>query len=71
MDTADVDVRTGGVRYRVRVALPPPIGQLTTNVDFTEGVGDLERLRPLSLNLRLRSPGVLRVLAFPNYETGG
>ena len=63
LDTADVDVRTGGVRYRVRVGLPPPIGSLTTDVAFTEGVGDLERLRPFSLNLRLRSPGAWRVLA--------
>ena len=63
VDTADVDVRTGGVRYRVRVTLPPPIGNLTTDVDFTEGVGDLERLRPFSLNLRVRSPGPFRVIA--------
>ena len=63
LDTADVNVRTGGVRYRVRVALPPPIGTLTTDVAFTEGEGDLERLRPVSLNLRVRSPGTTRVTA--------
>jgi hypothetical protein len=62
LDTADVDVTTGGVRYRVRVPVPP-FGTLTTDVAFTEGVGDLERLRPLSLNLRVRSPGALRVTA--------
>ena len=63
LDTADVDVRTGGVRYRVRVALPPPLGNLATDVAFTEGEGDLERLRPVSLNLRVRSPGTTRVMA--------
>jgi len=62
LDTADVDVRTGGVRYRVRVAVPP-FGSLITDVAFTEGEGDLERLRPVSLNFRLRSPGTLRVTA--------
>jgi hypothetical protein len=63
LDTADVDVRTGGVRYRLRVALPPPIGTLTTEVAFTEGQGDLERLLPVSLNLRVRSSGTTRVTA--------
>ena len=62
VDTADVDVRTGGVRYRVRVPAPP-FGTLTADVDFIEGEGDLERLRPVSLNLRLRSPGATRVTA--------
>lgn len=62
LDTADVDVRTGGVRYRVRVAVPP-FGTIATDVAFTEGEGDLERLRPVSLNLRVRSPGATRVIA--------
>lgn len=60
LDTADVDVRTGGSSYRVRVAVPP-FGTIDSTVAFTEGEGDLERLRPVSLNLRLRSPGTLRV----------
>lgn len=63
LDTADVNVRTGGARYRVRVGLPPPLGTLATELAFTEGEGDLERLRPVSLNLRLRSPGATRVTA--------
>ncbi len=63
LDTADVSVRTGGVRYRVRVALPPPVGTVNAALAFTEGQGDLERLRPLSLNVRLRSPGRTRVTA--------
>jgi hypothetical protein len=60
LDTADVNVRTGGVSYRVRVALPPPLGTLDSTVALTEGEGDLERLRPVSLNLRLRSRGTTR-----------
>jgi opacity protein-like surface antigen len=63
VDTADVDVRTEGARYDVRATLPPPIGTISTTVAFTEGEGDLERLRPVSLNLRLRSPGELAVFA--------
>ena len=62
VDTADVNVSTGGVTYRVRVPVPP-FGTLTSDVAFSEGEGDLERLRPISLNLRLRSPGSFRVTA--------
>jgi hypothetical protein len=62
VDTADVDVITGGSRYHVRIAVPP-FGTVDSIVAFTEGEGDLERLRPFSLNLRLRSPGPLRVVA--------
>src|SRR5688572_3014376 len=62
LDTADVDVRTGGSSYRVRVAVPP-FGTIDSTVSFTDGEGDLERLRPVSLNLRLRSPGAFRVTA--------
>ena len=62
VDTADVNVSTGGVTYRVRVPVPP-FGSLISDVAFSEGEGDLERLRPVSLNLRLRSPGPFRVSA--------
>jgi hypothetical protein len=62
VDTADVDVQTGGSSYRVRVPVPI-FGTVDSTLAFTEGEGDLERLRPVSLNLRLRSPGRLRVTA--------
>ena len=62
VDTADVDVVTGGSSYRVRIPLPI-FGTVDSTVSFTEGEGDLERLRPVSLNLRLRSPGTFRVTA--------
>jgi hypothetical protein len=62
VDTADVDVRTGGSSYRFRVPVPL-FGTFDSTVSFTEGEGDLKRLRPVSLNLRLRSPGAFRVTA--------
>lgn len=62
VDTADVDVRTGGSSYHVRIPVPP-FGNVDSTFAFTEGEGDLERLRPVSLNLRLRSPGSFRVTA--------
>lgn len=63
IDTADVDVTTGGATYDIRATLPPPFPSVSTTVAFTEGEGDLERLRPLSLNLRLRSTGEVAVFA--------
>lgn len=62
LDTADVDVATQGARYELRANVPP-FGQVRTTLAFTEGEGDLERLLPLSLNLRLRTPGPLGLFA--------
>jgi hypothetical protein len=60
LDTADVRVRTEGARYRVRADLPPPLPDLDTEVDLAHGTVDLERLRPLSLNLLARTGGARR-----------
>jgi hypothetical protein len=62
LDTADVSVRTGGSSYRVRLSVPP-FGTVNGSLAFTEGEGDLERLMPVSLNLRVRTPGSTRLTA--------
>lgn len=62
LDTADVRVRTGGASYHLRLSVPP-FGTVNGTLAFTEGEGDLERLTPVSLNLRVRSPGKTRVTA--------
>lgn len=54
LDTADVRVTTIGARYRLRATLPAPLPPLSTDVDLGTGTADLERLRPLSLNLKLQ-----------------
>jgi hypothetical protein len=54
LDTADVGVNTTGARYRLRANLPAPLPPLSTDVDLGTGRVDLERLRPLSLNLKLQ-----------------
>jgi hypothetical protein len=61
LDTADVSVTTIGARYRLRVNLPAPLPPLSTDVDLGTGTVDLERLRPLSLNLKLRGGQRTRV----------
>jgi opacity protein-like surface antigen len=62
LDTADVDVTTSGAQYDLRANVPP-FGPVRATVAFTEGEGDLERLTPVSLNLRLRAPGPLGLFA--------
>jgi len=62
IDTADVHVRTQGARYALTARLPPPLpAVITSDVDLGTGDVDVERARPISLNLRFRSRGTLRV----------
>jgi hypothetical protein len=63
LDTADVTVDTIGARYRLRVNLPAPLPPLSTDVDLGTGNVDLERLRPLSLNLKLHTGDRVRLAA--------
>lgn len=57
LDTADIDVTTRPGTYDVRVDLPAPLPDPTTSLALGGGPADVERVRPLSLNLRLRTPG--------------
>ena len=61
LDTADVSVNTIGARYHLRANLPAPLPPLSTDVDLGTGTVDLERLRPLSLDLRLQGGRRARV----------
>jgi opacity protein-like surface antigen len=61
IDTAGADVRTTGARYRVSVALPAPLPPLSTDLDLGTGTVNLDRLRPLSLNVKIRTPGSVRL----------
>lgn len=61
LDTADVAVDTVGALYRVRADLPPPLPDLVTDVDLGSGSVDLERLRPISIGVRLRTRGRWRI----------
>lgn len=61
LDTADVSVDTIGARYRLRANLPAPLPPVSTDVDLGTGNVDLQRLRPLSLNLKLHAGDKTRV----------
>ncbi len=57
IDTADVDIETTAPSFVVRVDLPSPFPDLSTDVVLDPAEVSLKRLRPLSLNLVLRTPG--------------
>src|SRR5258708_3767980 len=61
IDTAWADVRTTGARYQVSVALPAPLPPLSTDLHPRTGPLELARLRPLSLNVKIRTPGSVRL----------
>jgi hypothetical protein len=60
LDTADVTVRMTGARYRIATPLPGPIPDLVNELDLGSGDADLQRILPLSLNLRARTSGRTR-----------
>lgn len=60
VDTADIRVRITGARYRIRLDLPAPLPDLSSELDLSSGDADLERIHPVSLNLRARSGGRTR-----------
>lgn len=63
VDVLSLQARTSGGRYDVQIALPAGLPPIRTSADLSGGVLDVERPYPLSLNLRLRTPGRLRLLA--------
>lgn len=59
VDSAAVDIRAGGARYHVSVDLPPPFPDISEDFRLADGIVDVDRLQPFSLNLKLRTPGRL------------
>jgi hypothetical protein len=56
MDFAGVDVKTTGARYHVNVTLPP-FPPVTADLDIGTGTVDVDRLTPISINLKFQTPG--------------
>jgi hypothetical protein len=56
-EAARVRVDTSGATYDVRVDLPAPLPDLASQVALGEDATSSAWLRPLSLNLRVRTPG--------------
>jgi hypothetical protein len=62
IDTADLDVRAEDAKVSARIPLPAPLPSISTDVEIPATV-ELERVRPLSLNLRARTAGRLQAHA--------
>jgi hypothetical protein len=61
LDTADVKVDALPARYEARAVLPPPLPEVSTQLDLGVGTVEVDRLMPVSLNLKMRSPGRVRL----------
>ena len=62
-DHADITIDTQSSAYNVRVGLPAPLDPVVTTLTLTQGTVDLKAAAPLSLNLKLRTGGHLRLTA--------
>jgi hypothetical protein len=62
-DHADLTVETRSSTYNVKVGLPAPLDPVLTNLTLTEGTADLKAAAPLSLNLKLRTGGSVKLTA--------
>jgi hypothetical protein len=59
-DRADLTVDTKASSYTVRVGLPAPLDPVVADLALAKGTADLKAAAPLSLNLKLRTPGSVR-----------
>jgi len=60
-DHADITVDTKASSYTVRVGLPAPLDPVVADLALAEGTADLKAAAPFSLNLKLRTPGSVRL----------
>jgi hypothetical protein len=56
-DRADLTVDTKASSYTVTVGLPSPLDPVVADLALTQGTADLKAAAPVSLNLKLRTPG--------------
>jgi hypothetical protein len=59
LDTLDVQVSTTDARFDVRADLPAPLPDLETTLALSAATVSLDRLRPVSLNLKFKTTGTV------------
>jgi hypothetical protein len=57
VDYASIDIKASAASYRVTVNLPAPLPPVNSDLDLGSGTVDLDRLSPISFNLRFQTPG--------------
>lgn len=60
-DRADITVDTKASSYTVRVGLPAPLDPVVADLALGQGTADLKAAAPFSLNLKLRTPGRVKL----------
>jgi hypothetical protein len=60
-DHADMTVETRSSTYSVKVGLPSPLDPVVADLTLTDGTADLKAAAPFSLNLKLRTPGRVKL----------
>jgi hypothetical protein len=66
LDGADVTVDTKTASYTVRADLPPPLDPVFADLSLAKGTADVQGMKPFSLNVKLQTPGNVRL-----YVSGG
>jgi hypothetical protein len=61
LDSADVTIDTKSAGYTVRAGLPSPLAPVVANLSLTKGTADVKALTPFSLNLKLQTPGRVKL----------
>lgn len=61
VDSAAVEVVTQGARFTADLRLPAPLPPISARLEPT-GTATVDRLNPVSLNLKLRTPGRVRLV---------
>jgi opacity protein-like surface antigen len=62
IDTVDFNIDTVAPRFVATVDLPAPLPPLGAELDLGRGAAEVERLYPLSVNLKARTPGRARLV---------
>ena len=57
VDSVDFQIETSAPSFDATVNLPPPLPPLSGTLDLDQGQFDVDRLNPVSVNLKLRTPG--------------
>jgi hypothetical protein len=60
-DRADLTVEAQAASYTVRVGLPAPLDPVLADLALANGTIDLQAVSPVSFNLKLRTPGHVRL----------
>ena len=63
MDSADVTIDTKSAGYTVRAGLPAPLEPVVANLTLSKGTANVKAPTPFSLNLKLQTPGRVRLFA--------